>query len=31
MLVYFMSRTRIDALHLDVHDVSPPNGAEILV
>ena len=25
MLVYFMSRIRIDALHVDVHDVLPPN------
>ncbi len=31
MLAYFMSRIRIDALHVDVNDVSPPNGAQILV
>ena len=26
MLAYFMSRVRIDALHVDVNDVLPPNG-----
>ena len=31
MLAYFMSRIRIDALHVDVNDVLPPNGAQILV
>ena len=29
MLAYFMSRIRIDALH--INDVLPPNGAQILV
>ncbi len=31
MLAYFMSRIRIDVLHVDVNDVLPPNGAQILV
>ena len=31
MLAYFMSRIRIDALHVDLNDVSPPNAAQISV
>ena len=31
MLAYFMSWIRINAFHVDVNDVLPPNGAQILV
>ena len=30
MLAFVLSRIRIDALHVDVNDVLPPDGAQIL-